>query len=83
MQMMYDIIYKALVETGLENRYEPQDFLNFFCLGNREVGDSLVARDATASNTPQVNRPFSFLFNIPVCSSMRKYEPNVGNTGTC
>ncbi|KAB2018217.1 hypothetical protein ES319_D08G214100v1 [Gossypium barbadense] len=53
MQMMYDIIYKALVETGLENRYEPQDFLNFFCLGNREVEDSLVVRDATASNTPQ------------------------------
>ncbi|KAK8584135.1 hypothetical protein V6N12_068384 [Hibiscus sabdariffa] len=56
MQMMYDIIYKALVETGLENRYEPQDFLNFFCLGNREVvdgGNSSNARDPTASNTPQ------------------------------
>ncbi|XVF13227.1 hypothetical protein REPUB_Repub08aG0190500 [Reevesia pubescens] len=56
MQMMYDIIYKALVEVGLENKYEPQDFLNFFCLGNREAvhgGDSLDARGSTASNTPQ------------------------------
>lgn len=83
MQMMYDIIYKALVETGLENRYEPHDFLNFFCLGNREVEDSLVVRDATASNTPQVNRPFQLSLIFQSCSSMRKYEPNVGNTGTC
>ncbi|XVF51574.1 hypothetical protein PTKIN_Ptkin04bG0195700 [Pterospermum kingtungense] len=56
MQMMYDIIYKALVEVGLENKYEPQDFLNFFCLGNREAahgGDSSDTKSSTASNTPQ------------------------------
>ncbi|XVE57804.1 hypothetical protein DITRI_Ditri04bG0119300 [Diplodiscus trichospermus] len=56
MQMMYDIIYKALVEVGLENKYEPQDFLNFFCLGNREAvhgGDSLDAKGSSAPNTPQ------------------------------
>ncbi|KAL9242850.1 hypothetical protein vseg_016809 [Gypsophila vaccaria] len=43
MQMMYGIVYKALVETGMENTYEPQDFLNFFCLGNREVSDEQCA----------------------------------------
>ncbi|XVF52792.1 hypothetical protein PTKIN_Ptkin05aG0047000 [Pterospermum kingtungense] len=56
MQMMYDIIYKSLVEVGLEYRYEPQDFLNFFCLGNREAvngGDDLDARGSTVLNTPQ------------------------------
>ncbi|XWS38435.1 hypothetical protein CRYUN_Cryun19dG0131400 [Craigia yunnanensis] len=56
MQMMHDIIYKALVAVRLEKRYEPQDFLNFFCLGNREAvhgGDSLDARGSTVSNTPQ------------------------------
>ncbi|KAK6263024.1 hypothetical protein QUC31_008840 [Theobroma cacao] len=56
MQMMYDIVYKALVEVGLENKYEPQDFLNFFCLGNREAingGDSLDPRSSFASNSPQ------------------------------
>ncbi|GAA0147122.1 phospholipase [Lithospermum erythrorhizon] len=37
MQMMYNIIYKALVEEGLEKTYEPQDYLNFFCLGNLEA----------------------------------------------
>lgn len=56
MQMMYEMIYNALKEVGLENKYEPQDYLNFFCLGNREVPDkedSLVARDSTAAKTPQ------------------------------
>ena len=56
MQMMYDIIYNALVEVGLENKYEPQDFLNFFCLGNREAADredSSEAKSSSASNTPQ------------------------------
>jgi phospholipase D1/2 len=57
MQMMYEMIYNALKEVGLENKYEPQDYLNFFCLGNREVPDredSLVARDSNAVKTPQV-----------------------------
>ncbi|OMO89630.1 C2 calcium-dependent membrane targeting [Corchorus capsularis] len=56
MQMMYDIIYKALVEVGLEKKYEPQDFLNFFCLGNREAvqgGEYLEAKTSSASNSPQ------------------------------
>ncbi|PPS07114.1 hypothetical protein GOBAR_AA13532 [Gossypium barbadense] len=39
MQMMYETIYGALVEAGLENAFTPQDFLNFFCLGNREVDE--------------------------------------------
>ncbi|KAI9182079.1 hypothetical protein LWI28_021830 [Acer negundo] len=39
MQMMYETIYKALVEVGLEDAFSPQDYLNFFCLGNREVVD--------------------------------------------
>ncbi|KAG6418851.1 hypothetical protein SASPL_121057 [Salvia splendens] len=36
MQMMYETIYNALVEVGLDKEQEPQDYLNFFCLGNRE-----------------------------------------------
>ncbi|ONL92985.1 phospholipase D15 [Zea mays] len=40
MQMMYEIIYKALKEVGLDGTYEPQDYLNFFCLGNREAEDT-------------------------------------------
>lgn len=54
---MYDIIYKALVEAGLDNEYEPQDYLNFFCLGNRDAEDVEETPDAGnhAANSPQVS----------------------------
>lgn len=39
MQMMYEVVYKALEEVRLEKTYEPQDYLNFFCLGNRKADD--------------------------------------------
>lgn len=57
MQMMYETIYKALVEVGLENKYEPQDYLNFFCLGNREAEDlngTPNLGNSTAANSPPV-----------------------------
>ncbi|XP_057775686.1 phospholipase D beta 1-like [Salvia miltiorrhiza] len=55
MQMMYETIYKALQEVGMENEYEPQDYLNFFCLGNREADVSGGKPDTKSSsgNTPQ------------------------------
>ncbi|KDP28706.1 hypothetical protein JCGZ_14477 [Jatropha curcas] len=56
MQMMYETIYKALEEVGLENVYTPQDYLNFFCLGNREFTDTYetsAVSSPTAANTPQ------------------------------
>lgn len=55
---MYETIYKALVEVGLENTYEPQDYLNFFCLGNREAFDrenNSNVESSTPANTPQVS----------------------------
>lgn len=57
MQMMYEIIYKALVEVGLDKTYDPQDYLNFFCLGNREAPDvpEVASEGPTSGNTPQVN----------------------------
>lgn len=51
MQMMYEVIYKALEEEGLESSYKPQDYLNFFCLGNREVED--WNDEAGGGKTPQ------------------------------
>lgn len=56
MQMMYEIIYKALVEVGLDKTYEPQDYLNFFCLGTREAPDNATNSNSKSStaNTPQV-----------------------------
>ncbi|CAL9178231.1 phospholipase D gamma 1-like [Musa acuminata AAA Group] len=52
MQMMYETIYTALKEVGLENIYEPQDYLNFFCLGNREASD-LNSASQNAEISPQ------------------------------
>lgn len=58
MQMMYETIYKALLEAGLEGSYTPEDYLNFFCLGNREASDgndTVATGSPTAANTPQVS----------------------------
>lgn len=50
---MYETIYKTLVEVGLEDAFSPQDYLNFFCLGNREA-DVQEIENSGAANTPQV-----------------------------
>jgi len=58
MQMMYETVYRALVEVGLEAAFSPQDYLNFFCLGNRETIDMheniSVSGIPPPPNTPQV-----------------------------
>ncbi|ERM96252.1 hypothetical protein AMTRI_Chr09g34740 [Amborella trichopoda] len=36
MEMMYEIIARALKDEGLSESSHPQDYLNFFCLGKRE-----------------------------------------------
>ncbi|XP_045793869.1 phospholipase D gamma 1-like [Trifolium pratense] len=56
MQMMYETIYKALVEAGLEAAFSPQDYLNFFCLGNREA-INLYENVNVSGNPPQANSP--------------------------
>lgn len=40
MGMMYGIIGEALEKAGLCNTHHPQDYLNFYCLGKREVPES-------------------------------------------
>ncbi|XP_062027080.1 phospholipase D beta 1-like [Rosa rugosa] len=60
MQMMYEMIYKALQEAGLHNKYCPQDYLNFFCLGNREKPsgeESSAAKKLTEANKKEANTP--------------------------
>ena len=54
MQMMYETIYKALVEAGLADTFVPQDYLNFFCLGNREAIDANISEKPPGSNAPNV-----------------------------
>ncbi|KAH1073644.1 hypothetical protein J1N35_025972 [Gossypium stocksii] len=59
MQMMYETIYGALVEAGLENAFAPQDFLNFFCLGNREVDEFQTPGIANQNTTTTATTPQS------------------------
>ncbi|KAI6706737.1 hypothetical protein NL676_009699 [Syzygium grande] len=71
MQMMYETIYKALVEVGLEDEFAAQDFLNFFCLGNREApdrNDTSQTGSPSAANTPQAHSQKSRRFMIYVHS---------------
>ncbi|KAF5185732.1 Phospholipase d beta [Thalictrum thalictroides] len=71
MQMMYETIYKALEEVGLEQTFAPQDYLNFFCLGNREApdgSDSSFGGSPNAANSSQVLTRKSRRFMIYVHS---------------
>ena len=52
--MMYETIYKALLDVGLEEAESPQDYLNFFCLGNRENTTPNPKTDLPNDNTPEV-----------------------------
>ncbi|KAF0911414.1 hypothetical protein E2562_008292 [Oryza meyeriana var. granulata] len=37
LEMMYGIVMKAIDDAGLRGQAHPCDYLNFFCLGNREA----------------------------------------------
>ena len=85
---MYEIIYKALKEVGLENKYEPQDYLNFFCLGNREAPDredNLEAINSTsAKTTPQVFPSLSAcLITVSAFSFPNLMFPFISVSGSC
>ena len=53
--MMYEIVARALKFMNLENAH-PQDYLNFYCLGNREEApkDNLQQDDQSLEKIPEV-----------------------------
>ncbi|XP_068639219.1 phospholipase D delta isoform X2 [Aristolochia californica] len=55
MQMMYEIISLELAASGLDNCH-PQDYLNFYCLCNRE---ELPKETQSSYEPPQGNDPLS------------------------
>ncbi|KAG9442844.1 hypothetical protein H6P81_018698 [Aristolochia fimbriata] len=55
MQMMYEVISLELKASGMENSH-PQDYLNFYCLGNRE---ELPNENQSSYQPPQGNDPLS------------------------
>ncbi|GBG85073.1 hypothetical protein CBR_g39537 [Chara braunii] len=52
-EMMYKLIRSALIETGKTNSH-PQEYLNFFCLANREAP---VPNEPRRTTAPQPNSP--------------------------
>lgn len=40
MSMMYQIIGQAINKAGLADTHHPQDYLNFYCLGKREISST-------------------------------------------
>ncbi|XP_076936541.1 phospholipase D delta-like [Bidens hawaiensis] len=49
MQMMYEVIARELKSSNLENAH-PQDYLNFYCLGNREQCDEHVSNSGSQTS---------------------------------
>lgn len=54
MQMMYQIIAKELRSMNIENAH-PHDYLNFYCLGNREKLPTTVS--CSSSQTSKIDSP--------------------------
>lgn len=51
---MYGVIADALRDVGKQDEFHPQDFLNFYCLGNREEKNQ-VEIDNPAPSPPDPN----------------------------
>lgn len=49
MQMMYNLIAQELKSMQLEDAH-PQDYLNFYCLGNREEPPKEVSGSSTQAS---------------------------------
>ncbi|RWW62230.1 hypothetical protein BHE74_00030660 [Ensete ventricosum] len=51
MQMMYEIVAQELKSVGLKNAH-PHDFLNFYCLGNREIAPKDTLQQQSLDKSP-------------------------------
>ncbi|XP_029118259.1 phospholipase D delta isoform X2 [Elaeis guineensis] len=63
MAMMYKFVGEALQEENLSEKYHPQDYLNFYCLGKREApkenpSSPKVSGDNSALRSAQKSRRF-------------------------
>ena len=60
MEMMYSRIYRALEEENLLDQYKPEDYLLFFCMGQRETEDH---SQAVGGDFDEEERPNQVLLN--------------------
>ncbi|KAI5445379.1 hypothetical protein KIW84_013568 [Lathyrus oleraceus] len=71
MEMMYKTIYNTLVEVGLEAVFSPQDYLNFFCLRNREAVDMHETHPSASNRKPlpmKIPKQHTNFCNNTICS---------------
>jgi len=53
MSMMYKIVADALRKEGLHESH-PQEYLNFYCLGKREVSSDVSSMNTSNENSAMV-----------------------------
>lgn len=72
MQMMFEIIADALQSTGDKDRH-PCDYLNFYCLGNREEPSKELSppNDQTSNGNATVYNIFFTVSSVSSSSSSR------------
>ncbi|KAM6553827.1 hypothetical protein CsatB_014589 [Cannabis sativa] len=64
MAMMYSVIAQAIKNAGLSDQHHPQDYLNFFCLGKREVSSSRRSKPTENSVLASVQKFQRFMIYV-------------------
>lgn len=63
MQMMYELISRELKSANLEDAH-PTDYLNFYCLGNREEYEKESSSSSHSSSSGSVGIHISHFISI-------------------
>jgi len=69
MKMMYGVVADALKEVGKLGERHPRDYLNFYCLGNRETMTEIEKKNP-ATNPPDPNSKHVSVYNSRQCKKI-------------
>ncbi|KAL5562853.1 hypothetical protein UlMin_032600 [Ulmus minor] len=73
MTMMYHMVAQAIEKAGLSDKYHPQDYLNFFCLGKREPSSTPPSSESS-SHTNQPHENCASVCCFPTMASAQKFR---------
>ncbi len=68
MKMMYGVIAAALSDVGLLGEHHPCDYLNFYCLGNREPESP---QEGQPMNSPENSKHVSGSSNLSLLQALK------------
>jgi phospholipase D1/2 len=68
MKMMYGVIAAALSDVGLLGEHHPCDYLNFYCLGNREPESP---QEGQPMNSPENSKHVSGSSNLSFLHALK------------